>query len=447
MSKKLLLAASMAAILSASPAFAANDAELDVLRSEIQAMKQTYETKIENLESRLKEMESAQTAQVSRVEPSAGSTSGAQAQSNANAFNPAIGAVLNGHYAAFTNDQPDVAGFAVGEEGGRAGEGLAIDEAELSFSANVDDKFAGKLTASLSVEDAETTIELEEAYVETTSLPAGVTVKAGRFLQPVGYINERHAHTDDFADRPLPNRIFLNNSYKDDGVMASIILPTDLYTEVGSGIYRGNDFPGGGSDGSDFGAWLGYARIGGDIGDNVSWLAGVSTLQSRPGERGGNDDVVVFHGDSDLYAGSLRVTWAPTGNSREQEVSLQGEYFRRSEDGTYDDTGAGTGVIAYDNHQDGWYAQSVYKFAPQWRVGARYSELNPSDVPAGLVGSALDSSGHDPWNAALMGDWSNSEFSRVRLQYGHEESAAGRKDDQIILQYIMSIGAHPAHSF
>jgi hypothetical protein len=80
-------------------------------------------------------------------------------------------------------------------------------------------------------------------------------------------------------------------------------------------------------------------------------------------------------------------------------------------------------------------------------VGARYSEVDPGDVPAGLTGSALDSGGHNPWNAALMGDWTNSEFSRIRLQYGHEEPAAGKQDDQVVLQYIMSIGAHPAHTF
>jgi hypothetical protein len=46
-----------------------------------------------------------------------------------------------------------------------------------------------------------------------------------------------------------------------------------------------------------------------------------------------------------------------------------------------------------------------------------------------------------------MADWTNSEFSRIRLQYGYEESSAGQADNQAILQYIMSIGAHPAHAF
>lgn len=443
MSRSMILATAIAgvAMVTAPFAHAADEADIQALRAEIQAMKQTYESKIKTLENRLNEMETA------KIEPAAGGSSPLQTQSGSNAFNPAIGAVLNGHYAAFTNDRPDVAGFAIGEEGGRTGEGLAIDEAELHFSANVDDKFAGKITAAFAEEDGETEVELEEAYIESAALPAGITVRAGRFLQPVGYINERHAHTDDFADRPLPNRVFLNTSYKDDGVMASLIAPTDFYMEVGGGVYRGNDFPGGGSDGADFGTSLGYARTGGDIGDDASWLFSLSTLQTRSGERNGNNDLTLFHGDSGLYAAALRTTWAPTGNSREQELSLQAEYFRRSEDGTYEDTSSGTGTIAYDSHQDGWYAQSVYRFAPQWRIGARYSILNPGDVPAGLAGSSLDNGGHAPWNAAIMGDWSNSEFSRLRLQYGHEEPAAGREDDQIILQYIMSIGAHPAHTY
>ncbi|HPF78681.1 MAG TPA: OmpH family outer membrane protein, partial [Alphaproteobacteria bacterium] len=238
MSRKLLLATSVVAVLSASPAMAASDADLEALRAEIQSMRQAYESKIDQLETKVQALESqqnqtAQAVEAASVAPAAGGENVSSSQSSPNAFNPAIGAVLNGHYGAFTNDNPDVAGFAVGEEGGRTGEGLAVDEAEINFSANVDDKFAGKLTASLAEEDGETSIELEEAYVQTTALPAGLNLKAGRFLQPIGYINEHHAHTDDFADRPLPNRVFLNNSYKDDGVMASIILPTDMYFELG----------------------------------------------------------------------------------------------------------------------------------------------------------------------------------------------------------------------
>ncbi|MCC6597285.1 MAG: hypothetical protein IT559_00650, partial [Alphaproteobacteria bacterium] len=142
-----------------------------------------------------------------------------------------------------------------------------------------------------------------------------------------------------------------------------------------------------------------------------------------------------------------RMVYAPTGNNAEQEIILQSEYFVRDEDGTYDDQDAGTGAVAYDDSQSGWYAQGVYKFHPQWRVGARYSQLYSGDVPAGLVGSALDDGGHDPWAAAAMVDWTNSEFSRTRFQFNREELADGQEDNQFIVQYIMSLGAHGAHAY
>lgn len=414
-----------------SPAIAAEQPnELQTLKAQLAAMQQ-----------RIGQLEQSQQSQ-SQMAPVV-----SVSQSSNNAFNPAISAVLNGHYGSFSGNNPAIAGFGTGEEGGRTGEGLALDEAELRLTSNVDDKFTAAVTAALAMEDGETEIELEEAYIKTLGLPYGLSVTAGRFLAPVGYLNDHHQHSDDFVDRPLPNRVFLNNSYKDNGVLASVVLPTEYYSEIGSAVLAGNDFPGGGSDGSDPGAWLAYGRLGGDIGANQSWLASLSMLHSSPGERSANEDNILFAGDSALYAASLRYTYAPTGNPKEKELVLQGEYMLRDESGIYEDVAAGTGGVNYDDHQSGWYAQGVYKFAPSWRIGARYSRLNPGDVPAGLAGSELDSSGHDPWNAALMTDWTNSEYSRIRLQAGYEEASAGETDHQVLLQYIMSIGAHPAHSF
>jgi hypothetical protein len=46
-----------------------------------------------------------------------------------------------------------------------------------------------------------------------------------------------------------------------------------------------------------------------------------------------------------------------------------------------------------------------------------------------------------------MIDWSPSEFSRVRLQFAQDRSRPGAPDNQWFLQYMMSLGAHGAHSF
>ena len=36
------------------------------------------------------------------------------------------------------------------------------------------------------------------------TLPAGLTLRMGRHFANIGYLNEKHAHSWDFADQPLP---------------------------------------------------------------------------------------------------------------------------------------------------------------------------------------------------------------------------------------------------
>jgi hypothetical protein len=45
-----------------------------------------------------------------------------------------------------------------------------------------------------------------------------------------------------------------------------------------------------------------------------------------------------------------------------------------------------------------------------------------------------------------MIDFSHSEFSRLRLQASYIDTGV-MDDTQIFLQYVMSLGAHGAHSF
>jgi hypothetical protein len=75
-------------------------------------------------------------------------------------------------------------------------------------------------------------------------------------------------------------------------------------------------------------------------------------------------------------------------------------------------------------------------------------------VKLGLVDSGVLSAADFPiftrYNATrntLMLDFSPSEFSRLRLQVGSDKSQLGVTDNQIFLQYIVSLGAHGAHKF
>jgi hypothetical protein len=91
--------------------------------------------------------------------------------------------------------------------------------------------------------------------------------------------------------------------------------------------------------------------------------------------------------------------------------------------------------------------QSTYKFKPNWRLGLRYSQLNAPKTPNALIGSVLDSAGFNPKELSLMLDWSNSEFSTIRLQLTQEEFERNERGNQIILQYVMSFGAHSSHNY
>ena len=443
---KLAVFAALIAMLFSTPVLEASDEDIEALRAEILKLKEAYEGRIAELESRLAEVEKARAGEVSSAHARPAT---AKRVVKDNSFNPSIGLILNGQYSQFSSDEGEIGGFAVGHEGERPGEGFAVDHTELNFTANVDDKFFGSTTAAIAQHEGETEVELEEAYLQALpglGLPAGMSVKAGRALWTLGYLNEHHSHTDDFADRPLPYRVFFNEAFNDDGAEVSYVLATDFYSEIGGGLFRGDDFPFGGAEGGGAGAWSAFARVGGDLGDNQSWRLGGSLMSGDvPGGRISNEDKLTFIGDVDLYLADVRYTWAPTGNARQQEVVFQSEYFWRNEDGSYEEIGGS--AEGFDGSSSGWYAQAVYKFAPQWRVGLRTSQLQAAGVPAGLVGSRLDSSGHDPKAFSLMLDWTNSEFSRVRLQYNREELAQGQDDDQVILQYIMSLGAHGAHKY
>ena len=442
------------------------------LAEQIQALKREYEARIGALEAQLSTMESR--VQDADREPE--STARAAKPVSDNAFNPAIGVVLNGMFSQYSADEFEIPGFPIGHESERAADGLSLGHSEIAMSAGIDDKLLGGLTLGLGVHPGEPTeVELEEAYIQTlpgTGLPEGMRIKAGRSLWTFGYLNEQHAHGDDFADRPLPYRAFLDNAYNDDGVEVSFVLPTENYGELGTGLFRGDDFPfGGSSDG--IGAWSAFARVGGDFGRDAAWRLGGYVLDGKVRNRGGvahghedeeeheehgeheedeeHDDEHghaelfsqgMFLGDARLYAIDFRSTWAPTGNAHDREVTLQGEYFWRKERGTYELAAEEDEEHGLSEHVDlttpGWYLQGTWKFRPGWRVGARYSRLiAPHEME-------LE---RDPTALAVMLDWSNSEFSRLRLQFNRESFVEDDHDNQLMLQYIMSLGAHPAHTF
>jgi len=432
--------------------------EIDVLRSELAQLRADYEERIEDLEHRLDaaEHKAEQAAQEASQATFAAHESAAASlavperagTATSNAFNPALGVVFQGQAWAYDKDPDDyyIPGFPLGGEAGLAPQGPALAETEININANVDDKFTAWLTAPLVLEDGEAGIEIEEAWVETLKLPAGLSLRMGRFFSNIGYLNPRHAHTWDFADQPLVYRAFLGSQYLDDGLQVRWQAPTDFYLELSGELLRGGRYPAGGAANSGLGSYTLAAHTGGDVGFSNSWLSGLSWLhaESDGRESGFEDDPLVFNGDTDILIADFVWKWAPNGNSRQRNFIFQAEYMLRMEDGDY--ALSDTLPLPWNIDQQGWYAQAIYQPWPQWRVGARIDRLSSDTPDPVFAGSVLDPLGENPSRYSLMVDWSNSEFSRLRLQYNLDRSGA-ENDHQFALQYIYSIGAHGAHTF
>ena len=425
----------------------ASDPEIESLKTAIEELRADYEAQISELERRLAvaEQNAAQAnlaAQQSAVPviPSSGSAN--------SAFNPAIGIIFQGYAWSYDNDPDNYAiqGFPLGGEAGPITQGLSIGETEINVNANVDDKFTAWLTAPIVIEDGVAAIEIEEAWIATTALPSGLSAKFGRFYSGIGYQNNRHAHTWDFADQPLPYQAFLGDQYLDDGVQLRWVAPTILYMELGGEILQGSRYPAAGSGNSGFGSYSLFANFGGDVGDSNSWLAGISYLGATAADRasGDEDDPYLFSGDSDLVGAHLVWKWAPRGNWKQRNLIVQSEFLWRNEDGNY--TPPGDIPLAYNNDQQGWYVQAVYQPFPRWRFGGRIDGLSSDDPGSAFDGTLLAAPDSDPRRYSLMADWSNSEFSRLRFQFTRDDAGL-ETDNQFGLQYVFSIGAHGAHTF
>jgi hypothetical protein len=425
------------------PAVGHADDDVAALRAELEALRSDYASRLAVLEARIEELSAAAPTTGPTVAQDAPPPGAGQANA-ASAFNPAISVILAGNYSSLSQDPESwtIAGFL--PSGGEVGPGersFNLAESELVLSANVDPYFSATLVAAITPEDE---IEVEEAYFRTSALPAGFNAKGGRFFSGFGYLNEVHAHAWDFIDQPLVYQAMFANQMGQDGLQLKWLAPTDFFLELGAEAGNGEAFPATRRDRNGLNGTALFAHVGGDIGESTSWRAGASWLDMDAEQRAyedtdilGNPVLNAFTGSSRTWAVDAVLKWRPYGDVARRELKLQGEYFRRKENGelTLDLEGAGlTGP--YRSEQSGWYAQGVYQFQPRWRAGLRYDALD-----SGVAGV-------NPDRITAMLDWNPSEFSRIRVQYSWDDArATGDEDRQFRLQYIYGIGAHGAHKY
>lgn len=365
-----------------------------------------------------------------------------------------IGVVLDGHY---QNNERFLS---------HRDEGFGLGHSELMLSGNIDTHFRGALVAVLHSHGGETEFELEEAYIESLSMPWGTKVKAGRFLSNIGYMNSKHLHEDAFIERPAIYRAFFGSHYFDDGAQISWVAPTDLYLQLSTEALSGAKLDSGYDNPANVGVYTANVQIGHDIGFEHSWKLGVSAVFNGNGKKAvsasSDSHVHAHHGSHDhshdhahhhgpsytsekMYGADATWKWAPNGNYKDKHIRFTSEYWYM--DDMIDDSLYG--LENAKNTADGWYSELAYQFSPTWSLSTRYSEMNVTSAEdlhahGTLVHGHFKENEVKEIDVAL--DWHPSHFGRIRAQITHEEQI--HQDQHIFsLQYVMSFGAHGAHAF
>jgi len=330
---------------------------------------------------------------------------------------------------------------------------------ELAFDGAVDPYFEGFANIVFKLDnDNETSVEVEEAFMQTTSLPFNLQLKGGQFFAAFGRLNPTHPHTWDFADTPLVNGLFLGpDGLRGVGAQGSWTLPLPWYSQLifasqnGRGS-TGFSFRNPGDNGmffdrittdrearglQDF-VWIPRFENSFNLSDTQTVLAGVS------GAFGSNETGA--NSRTQIYGADLLYKWkSSTAEGGFPFVKWQTEFmYRRFQAGHGADDSF---PVAETFHDWGMYSQVLWGFKKGWVAGIRgdYVDMQDSKFTDDLDRQSR-------WRLSANLTWYPTEFSKIRLQYNQdflEENffLSGREVESIFLQWEFILGAHGAHKF
>ena len=347
----------------------------------------------------------------------------------------------------------DAAATSRGLELGARDKGLGLGHSDLLLRGAFNEHFSGEAIVGFHTEDKKLEGHIENAWVQTRSLPHGFQARAGRFASQIGYLNELHPHTDDFTERPLLYRGFLGGHWYDDGIRLNWTAPTSFYLRLGAEIFGGKKLvPEATTDSTSRVSTLNL-KMGNDIGKSSSWQWGLSHVNNRrealveahDASTEAHSHAASFSGKR-MWISDLVWKWAPDGNNRNQQLRLNWEYAQVS------------GINRFADSSMRHRASSlgaVWKFSPAWEAGVRTDwlrvhkpEVHEGDVEFGR-GRLKEN--------AIMVAYKPTHMQTLRLQWT-QQRASGANDEgeavfanparrSIQLQYVIGFGAHGAHSY
>jgi hypothetical protein len=315
---------------------------------------------------------------------------------------------------------PDIAviGNFVGAAGKNDAEplpALQLNEAEVSLQAIVDPYARADFFLAASPEG----LEIEEGFLTFPTLPGGLLAKVGKMKAQFGKANTFHAHNLPWIDTPLPIRNLLggDEGLNDAGISVSKLIPNPaLFLEATGEIYNGTNELFTGHTRSDL-TYLGRLRAYRDITESTNVDVGTSFVYGH-NDAGPDSTTRVFGIDATFR-------YRPLRRAIYQRFLGRTELFWSTRDDGLD------GGKAF-----GAYVSGEYQFARRWFAGARYD----------FSDRAIDTALRDKSGSLQLTFWP-SEFSQIRTQYRRTSYADGVKGNELLFQFLFSIGAHGAHVF
>lgn len=281
-----------------------------------------------------------------------------------------------------------------------------FQELELGFQSVID-PYA---RADVFVSFEEAGVNVEEAYLTTLGLPAGLQMRAGKFRSPVGRLNQEHPHVWDFIDAPLALARIVSSAEAllGPGLDISWLAPLPWFAELHGAVQ------------STVSEFAGAERLTGiahlqqffQLGEGSTLGVGLSAARVDEAGPAARRDV----GAAALYLKIRPVT------SRAY-VALQSELFGRRAT-TQDGRSTGTGG----------YVQGLWRRGAHDAFGVRYDW-----APGAASGTERRVSG--------LFSWFPSEFQKLRLQVAWDRLPDGTDGLEAILHLELVIGAHGAHPF